>query len=357
VTGPDRIHQGEIMRNTSGRLACLAWAAAVVVLALGLATPAAAQFGGLRKKLKQAGAQEGANKAAEKAGATAPDAAQPADVPAGGGAGGQVVLTDDVVKQLLAGLKAGKDERDAAAKEDTPYGRYHKAQLAYADAKPKCEAAQQAWPTRAAADEKLMARYSAMTEKMVNAAQNQKLYLIYADSAMAMMSPSCVVKQPTQPDDYSEMHRDVDSRAEKAEMKASGMSRSELAMARERAEAVLRDAPGPDISASEKNAVNSHAAELKRLMNIDQVPPAQAEKPAPAAAPAPAPAAPAAPTVSPGQQAMGNCMAANAQKHEKEIQALGDRGQAAQKNNDTATMMAIADSINRLTMAGCNRDQ
>jgi hypothetical protein len=35
-----------------------------------------------------------------------------------------VVFTDDLVGQLLAGLKAGKAERDAAARKDTPYGRY-----------------------------------------------------------------------------------------------------------------------------------------------------------------------------------------------------------------------------------------
>ena len=267
------------------------------------------------------------------------------------------MLTDDVVKQLLAGLKAGKDERAAAAKEDTPYGRYKQSEIAYADAQPKCEAAKQAWPTRAAKDEKLLDKYSAMTEKMVNAQQkgDQKLSAIYFDSAMTMMSPSCAVKQPTQPDQYYEVQREVDNRAEKSEMKASGLSRSELFMAKERAEAILRGAPGPDISASEKNAVSSRADELKRLMGIEQVTPARAGKPAPAAAPAPA--APAGPTVSPGQQAMMNCIAQNVEKHQKEIEALAQRAEAARKANDTTTMMAIADSVNQLQTAGCNRDQ
>jgi hypothetical protein len=346
------------MRNTSGRFACIARAAIVVAIAFGAATPAAAQFGGLKKKLKQAGAQEGANKAAEKAGATAPETAPAAEAPAGGGAGGQVVLTDDVVKQLVAGLKAGKDERAAAAKEDTPYGRYKQSEIAYADAQPKCEAARQAWPTRAAKDEKLMDKYSAMTEKMVKAQQkgDQKLGAIYFDSAMAMMSPSCVVKQPTQPDNYYETQREVDSRAEKAEMKASGLSRSELFLAKERTEAVLRNAAGSDISASEKNAVNSRADELKRLIGIEQVTPARAGKSAPAAATDSA-VAPAGPTMSAGQQASMNCMAQNVEKHQQEIEALGQRGEAARKANDTAKMMAIADSIQRLQMAGCNRDR
>ena len=112
------------------------------------------------------------------------------------------MLTDDVVKQLLAGLKAGKAERAAAAKEDTPYGRYKQAEIAYAEAKPKCEAAQQAWPTRAANDEKLMDKYSAMTEKMVNAQQkgDQKLAgdLLRLGDDHESTRPARS-KQPTQP--------------------------------------------------------------------------------------------------------------------------------------------------------------
>jgi hypothetical protein len=345
------------MRNTSGRFAGVARAAIVVAITLGLATPAAAQFGGLKKKLKQAAGQEGANQAAAQATGATPEAAQ-ASSPRAGGAGGQVVLTDDVVKQLLAGLKAGKDERARAAKEDTPYGRYKQSEIAYADAQPKCEAAKQAWPARAAKDEKLMDRYGAMTEKMVNAQQkgDQKLAAIYFDSAMTMMSPSCAVKQPVQPDQYYEVQRVVNNRAEQSEMKASGLSRSELFMAKERAEAILRGATGPDISASEKHAVNSRGDELKRLMGIEQVAPARATKPAPAAAPAPA-AGPAGPTVSPGQQAYMNCIAQNVERHQPEIEALAQRAEAARKANDTTTMMAIADSLNQLQTAGCNRDQ
>ena len=220
------------MRNTCGRLASLARTAAVVAVALGLATPAAAQFGGLKKKLKQAAGQEGANKAAESAGAT-PDAAGGQEANPTGARGGAVVLTDEVVKQLIDGLKAGRAERDAAAKEDTPYGRFKQQEVAYASAKSKCEAAQQAWGQRAAADEKLMDRYSAMVDKMMKAQQkgDQKLTAIYSDSALAMMSPSCTVKQPTQPDKYYDFQREVDGRAEQAEMKASGLSRNELYLA------------------------------------------------------------------------------------------------------------------------------
>jgi hypothetical protein len=45
----------------------------------------------------------------------------------------------------------------------------------------------------------------------------------------------------------------------------------------------------------------------------------------------------------------------NVQKHEKEIQALGDRGSAAQEAGNNALMMAIADTITRIQMAGCGR--
>jgi hypothetical protein len=347
------------MRNTCWRLASLARAAALVALALGVASPAAAQIGsGLTKKLKKAAGQDGANKAGEQAGVAAPEEAQAAGAPAGG-AGGQVVLTEDVVNRMIAGLKAAQAERAAAEKEDTPFSRYKRDMAAYEDAKAKCTAAQTDWPRRAMADKKLADRYNAMAEKMMNHMNDQKLYAIYADSAMAIMSPSCLVKQPAKPDGEYEYQREVDSRAEKAEMKGSGMSRSELAMAKERTDAILRKATGSDISTSEKNAVEKHADELKRLMGYEVPAPARAQKPAPAAAPAPTPAAPASatPTVAPGQQAMAECMGKNAQKHEKEIQELGARGQEAQKRNDTATMMAIADSINQITMAGCNKDQ
>jgi hypothetical protein len=345
------------MRNTSGRFAGVARAAIVVAITLGLATPAAAQFGGLKKKLKQAAGQEGANQAAAQATGATPEAAQ-ASSPRAGGAGGQVVLTDDVVKQLLAGLKAGKDARAAAAKEDTPYGRYKQSEIAYADAQPKCEAAKQAWSAKAANDEKLMNNYGAMTQKMVNAQQkgDQKLAAVYFDSAMTMMSPSCAVKQPVQPDQYYELQREVDNRAEQSEMKASGLSRSELFMAKERAEAILRGAPGPDISASEKNAVSSRADELKRLMSIEQVTPARAGKSAPATAPAPAPA-PAAATAPTAGETVGNCVAQNTQRHQPELEALVKRAQEAQKANDTATLRAIADSINGIQMAGCTGDR
>ncbi len=63
------------MRNRYG-LGGIARAAAIAVVALAITTPASAQFGGLKKKLKGAAAQEGASKAAGAAGVT-PEAGSP----------------------------------------------------------------------------------------------------------------------------------------------------------------------------------------------------------------------------------------------------------------------------------------
>ena len=101
--------------------------AIVALAALTLATPASAQFGGLKKKVKKATGQEETPAAAP---ASDPTPAQ----------GGSVVLTADVVSQLITGLKAGQAEREAAAKsDDNSYGRYQKAKRAFADAQAKCE--------------------------------------------------------------------------------------------------------------------------------------------------------------------------------------------------------------------------
>ena len=322
---------------------------AIALVALAIGTPASAQFGGLKKKLKGTAAQEGGNKAAESAGV--PAAATETAEPAAQG-GGTIVLTEDVVARLITGLRAGQAERDAAAKEDTPFGRYKKAEAAFAVAEPKCQAAQQSFPQRMANDEKTMNKYSALVDKMVAAQTkgDQKLTKIYQDSAMAMQDPSCTVERPSQPDDYYEAQRTIDGRAEKQEMKASGFSRSELAMVKERADAILRKA-APDASASEKSAVDAKSGELKSLLGIHDQAPARATKPAPA--PAPAPAAPAAPAMSPEASSMSSCMTKNLQAHQKEIEALGKRAEAAQKANDMDKVMAIADTLQQIQMAGC----
>jgi hypothetical protein len=322
------------------------------LLTLALATPAAAQFGGLKKKIKAAAGAETGAKGADSTAARAGGAA----APTGGGGGGAVVLDEQVVGQLIAGLKAGQAEREAAKKENNSYGRYHRDVAAYEAAKIKCQEAQGTFATRAAADEKFSQRYTGFTEKMIKAQQagDNDLVQVWSDSALAMMDPSCLVKQPKQPDDYYDAQREIDNRGEQAELKGSGLSRSELAMAKERAYSILLDrmAPG-DASASEKAAVNSKAAELKPLMGLEEAPPARAKKAAPAPAPAPAPTTGSTQPGTADQSRMANCMAQNAQKHEKEIQALAQRAQAAQQANDMNKLMAIADSIQKLQSAGC----
>jgi len=180
---------------------------------------------------------------------------------------------------------------------------------------------------------------------------DHELSAVYQDSAMAMQDPSCVVKQPSQPDDYYEAQRAMDSRAEKQEIKASGFSRSELAMVKERAEAILRGGTPPgDASAAEKSAVGAKAGELKPLLGIQDQAAAQATKPAPAPA---APAAPPTPAMSPAASSMNACLMKNLQEHQAEIEALGHRAEAAKEANDTAKLMAIVDTLQQIQMAGC----
>ena len=325
------------MLSSFGRLAICARFAVMAFAACAIATPATAQFGGLRKKMKPPVKQE-------TAGAPSND-------------GGMVVLTSDVVNQLLTGLEAGQADRNAALKEDTPYGRFKTGQVAYEQAKPKCEAAQPAFYQRAATNQKMLDKYNALTEKMV-AAQGKgdmKRMAIYQDSAMAMMDPSCVVKQPEQPKDYYETERAVEARAEAKEIAASGFSQSEMAMLKERTIAILTNSPPPGgASAGEKSAVAAKSAELKPLLGIREAPPVQAAKPAPAPAPTPTPAAAQpSPEMSAHAASMSDCMMKNMQKHQAEIEALGKRAEAAQNAGNQQTLMAIADTLQRLQMGGC----
>ncbi len=207
-----------------------------------------------------------------------------------------------------------------------------------------------------AGNDKLSNKYSELMDKMV-AAQGKGDYKtmgIYQDSAMVMQDPSCTVKQPTQPDNYYEAQRDIDSRAEKQEVKASGLSQGEYAMAKERAEAILRGATPPgDASAGEKSAVGAKSAELKSLLGIQDQTAGPAQKPAPAAAAAAPPPTPAAPQMSPAASKMNDCMTKNIQSHEAELKALGDHAEQAQAAGDTQKLMAIADTMQRIQMAGC----
>jgi hypothetical protein len=211
-------------------------ALSLIVAALVVTTPASAQFGGLKKKLKGDAAAKAAEKTGEAAGADAAKAPEPTAAAAHGAPAATeqtLVLTPDVVDRLVAGLKAGAAEREAAKKEATPYGQYVRGKAAYEVAKPKCEAAMQPGIQRIAADEKKNARYQRLAEKMVEAG-NRKDYAAqqaYNDSAMAMIDASCVVKQPEEPKDYYEAQRAIDNRAEQATLKASGFTSKELGQA------------------------------------------------------------------------------------------------------------------------------
>ena len=315
---------------------------AALAMSIACTTPASAQFGALKRKLKRPAASDASAAAAPAA------AADPA------GNGGTIVLTEDVIGRLVTGLKAGKAERERARQENTPYSRYERAQVEYAAAKEKCELARQTFPQKMAANEKLMDKYNALVDRMVKAQErgDQRAVELYSDSAAAMTDPSCVVKQPTQPDDYYDAQRAIDARAEKQVTKESGFSQSELGLVLERVEGILRGGPPPDASESEKAAVSARAAELRPLLNIED--PA-AKKPKPAAA-APAPAAqpaPPAPQPPPAASAMNDCMMKNMQAHQAEIEALGRRAEQAQQAGNTAAMMAIADTLRQIQMAGC----
>jgi hypothetical protein len=309
-----------------------------------VSTPAAAQF----KKLKDAASKAAEQKAAPSA--PAPAASAPAD-------GGVVVVTPEVVNRLLAGDKAAKAEREKAGKEDTPYGRYIRAKAAYEVAQPKCGAAQATWVQRAAADEKLVNRYTAVMDKAMAAQQKGDMagYEAGSYAALAIVDPSCAVKDPQVPEGYSDAQRAVEERANAAKLRATGFTDREFGLTSDRVIAILTgsDVPG-GASASEKSAVSAKDPELKSLYGIRD---AQAERvakqaPAPDPTPAPAPVQAQVPTAA---SMVNQCMLNNIQTHEEQIKALGDRGAAAQQAGNTPLMMAIGDSIMRIQMAGCNQ--
>ena len=339
------------MRNTYGRMA-------VVVLGmLGIASPAAAQFGGLKKKLKSAAGQEAATEGQKAAGA--PDApATPQAAPAENASRDRsvVVVTPEGLDKLITGLKAAAAYRQAATKEDTPYGRYVRASAAYEAAKVKCQEAQPGFINRMANDEKLQSQFSELMDKAMAAhgrGESEK-GAEYQYQALALQDPSCAVREPTRPDNLYEAEREIDAKAEETATKSSGLTTNEYYWVNERTYLILVGNPRPDISASETSAVHAKAAELKSLLGIKDQPTERAKKAAPV--PEPAPAQPV-PGMTQAQTDMSTCMAKNAKKHETEIVALGERAKAAQEAGDMATTMAIADTLGRLQMAGCNVPQ
>ena len=320
--------------------------AIVALAAVTLATPASAQFGGLKKKIKKAAGQEESPAAAQ---ASDPTPAQ----------GGTVVLTADVVNQLITGLKAGQAEREAAANsDDNSYGSYRKAERAYTEAQAKCESQRQAWTMKG--NEQELDRANALIEKMLKAQEKQdyKTAAVYQDSVNLLQGgPACLVKKPDQPKDYYEAEREVEVRGEKAAVKASGLGGGEYAMAQERAMAILRGGAPSDVSPSEKKAVMDKKAELTPLLWPEEKPAVAAVKPVAQPTPAPQPQPQPTPQVDPQTAAaanqMGMCMAKNIENHKSEVESLQKQAQAAQKAGDRSKLMAVAQRLQEIQMAGC----
>jgi len=350
------------MPTPNGRSFAIGRVVMLIVAALIVTTPASAQFGALKKKLKGEAAQKAAEKAVEAAGVDAsavPGAATetgsaPVSARAAAPTGGMLVLNAEVVDRLVAGLKARAAEREAARKQDTPYGRYHTGLAAYEVAKPKCEAAMPGFYQRLAADRKLADKYTAITDKMsqAQAKGDQARATEYQYQALGLADPSCTVREPVRPENLYEAERDVDNRAEQAALKTADLTATEFGQASDRAIGILTGNTGlGDGSPAEKAAVNAKAADLKPLLDIRDPQEERVSKAAPAPAPAPAPVQ--APTIPPGAPTVSDCQVKNIEKHQAEIDALGERGSAAQQAGNTPLMMAIADSINRIQFAGC----
>lgn len=311
---------------------------ALVLPALALAVPVAAQFKVPKKVREMTGVEK----------------AKPA--PADAGDGGTLVLDDELIDRLILGLRARDARKKAAMKEDTPYGRYHRQRAAYVAAQAKCEAAKQSYTNLAMSNPDLAQRNAerngVFLEKMIAAQQkgDTAAQRVWGDSMAAIFDPACTVKEPQQPNNMYDMQRAVDSTAEEASLEESGLDRREMGAAVDRAIAIMEDQPPPDASPSEQKAVDKREQELRELTG--RTPPPEARTPKPAPAPAPAPAA-TVPQPSAAQQAAADCMVRNAQKHEKELERMGKAAAAAGEANDMATALAYADSINRLQNEGC----
>src|SRR5206468_3390340 len=139
---------------------------------------------------------------------------------------------------------------------------------------------------------------------------------VVSDSTMALVDRSCLVKQPERPSDYYEAERAIDQRAEESTLKTADFDASQLGQASDIAIAILTDAAPPDVSASEKSAVQAKDPELKSLLGIRQAQEQRVGKQAKTAVvhdtitPTPA-SAPAAPAIPAGAVAVNQCMMKN----------------------------------------------
>lgn len=313
---------------------------ALVLLSLTVAAPASAQFKVPKKVKEMTGAEK----------------AKPAAVPAGAAGGGTLVLDDAVIGRLIKGMRAANAYREDAKKANTPYGRHMQAKAAYTQAKAKCDAAMQSYTSRMSGNPKLAEKNAdktgVYTDKMIAAQQkgDTAAQRMWADSMALIFDPACVVKEPQQPSDYYDQQQAVEQGAAQAELAASELDGRESGQAKDRAIAIIQDAPPPDVSPSEQQAVSKREKELKDLMGLTPPPETRAEKPAP-----PPPPAPAAAPVDTALQAASECRGRNAQKNEKEVERLGKLAAAAADAGDVARAMVYADSINQIQSAGCSQ--
>ncbi|HEY9506627.1 MAG TPA: hypothetical protein VIQ27_11685 [Gemmatimonadales bacterium] len=313
---------------------------ALVLLSLTVAAPASAQFKVPKKVKEMTGAEK----------------AKPAAVPAGAAGGGTLVLDDAVIGRLIKGMRAANAYREDAKQANTPYGRHMQAKAAYTEAKAKCDAAMQSYTSRMSGNPKLAEKNAdktgVYTDKMIAAQQkgDTAAQRMWADSMALIFDPACVVKEPQQPSDFYDQQQVVEQGAAQAELAASELDGRESGQAKDRAIAIIQDAPPPDVSPSEQQAVSKREKELKDLMGLTPPPETRAEKPAP-----PPPPAPAAAPVDTALQAASECRGRNAQKNEKEVERLGKLAAAAADAGDVARAMVYADSINQIQSAGCSQ--
>lgn len=334
------------METTYRRLAALTRIVAATLLALAVAPSISAQVN-VRKPLDQRGKWEVA------------DEREPVDQRKTVAATETIVLTEEVVSRLISGLKAGQAERQRAEQEDTPYGRFQRGRAAYDAAKSKCKAAQQAFGARMASDEKLMAKYGKLQEQQLAALEkgDQEAAAGYQNQLLIMADSSCIIKEPARPDGYYDAQREIDRRVDTVVVRVTGFGGGELAMLQERATAILLGSTAGDVSAREKSAVSARSAELRPLLGIPEQPTviATPPEPAPASSPARGAEVAAARQVPAGAAELNACMMRNVQRHQAQLEALGKRMQAAQAVGDNRKLMAMADTLQQIQMAGCRR--
>ena len=316
------------MSTPTRRLVCIVRVLAVVCLALTLATPAAAQFGGLKKKAQQAAGAEAAKTVGDTT--AAQHGAAPAPARRGRrGDGGRGARRPDrrPVHRRAQGRKGRARDGE---KGGHALRRYNRDAAAYEAAKDKCAEAQANFPNRAAADPKFADRYSATADKMVKAqeAGNQELA-----AAVGRLGPGN--DGPELPDQTAEAARRLLRRPARHRQPRGGAGDQDLEDESERVRhgpgADLDDPAGPDPARRRVGQREVGGEQPVRRAQAADGPAGAAPGPCRQAGPragaaARPPAAPAPTGMSDDQTKLANCMAKNAKKHEKEIEALGQAG-------------------------------